>query len=79
MGALIAGITGAWDMLAPGGRIAVISFHSVEDRAVKNLFKTLVINGGKLVVKKPMVATREEILQNPRARSAKLRAIEKQK
>jgi 16S rRNA (cytosine1402-N4)-methyltransferase len=71
------GVRAAWEHLSPGGRIAVITFHSVEDRAVKRLFAALVKEGGSLLVKKPLVAAAQEVAENPRARSAKLRAIEK--
>lgn len=65
--------------LAPGGRMAIITFHSLEDRVVKQYFRTLKEAGlGALVTKKPMVASQEELEANPRARSAKLRIIEKQ-
>ena len=68
----------AWEHLAPGGRIAVITFHSIEDRAVKRIFQKFVKDGGgKLIVKKPLIPSREETSQNPSARSAKLRVIEK--
>lgn len=64
--------------LAPGGRLAVIAFHSGEDRIVKQYFaeatrKKLVT----LVNKKPLIATEDEAKNNPRARSAKLRVVEK--
>jgi len=72
-----AGVTAAWAHLSEGGRIAVITFHSIEDRAVKRLFLSLAKEGGRLVVKKPLVPSREETLTNPSARSAKLRVIEK--
>ncbi len=78
LGSIQMGITGAWKNLNPGGRIAVISFHSIEDRAVKNLLRTLAKEeGGKLITKKPIIASREESVGNPSARSAKLRGIEK--
>lgn len=68
----------ALDMLADGGRLAVISFHSLEDRIVKNLFREWHRAGrAQLINKKPVVANRDEILANPRSRSAKLRVIEK--
>lgn len=68
----------AVDILAPGGRLAVITFHSLEDRIVKHYFKNLEITKKvKLVTKKPLVGSEEEIKANPRARSAKLRVVEK--
>lgn len=64
--------------LGTGARCAVISFHSLEDRLVKRAFKEKSAGGGlKLVTKKPVQAGREEVLANPRSRSAKLRVIEK--
>ena len=61
-----------------GGRAAVLTFHSTEDRIIKYGFKALVASGGwKLVNKKVIEPPREEILQNQRARSAKLRVIER--
>jgi 16S rRNA (cytosine1402-N4)-methyltransferase len=64
--------------LSAGGRIAVISFHSLEDRIVKNFFREKAKNGEAiLLTKKPITATREEIIENPRSRSAKLRILEK--
>jgi 16S rRNA (cytosine1402-N4)-methyltransferase len=67
-------------VLAPGGRLAVISFHSGEDRIVKNFFREM--SSGdypalKLVTKHPVVASTEETDKNPRSRSAKLRVVEK--
>lgn len=64
--------------LKTGGRIAVLSFHSLEDRIVKNLFKGYsVLNVLKIITKKPLQPTREEIIRNVRARSAKLRVAER--
>ncbi|MBP9710678.1 MAG: 16S rRNA (cytosine(1402)-N(4))-methyltransferase RsmH [Candidatus Pacebacteria bacterium] len=71
------GVRGAWKHLAPGGRIAVISFHSTEDRVVKRLFQALAKENGTLLTKKPIVATKEELTHNPSSRSAKLRGIQK--
>ena len=65
----------AVDLLAPGGRLVVISFHSLEDRLVKNFFKGR--SDLKIITKKPVRPDPEEINANPRARSAKLRAGEK--
>ncbi len=67
----------ALEALAPGGRLAVISFHSLEDRAVKRFFKQH--DGKELTVltKHVVTPTEDEIKRNPRARSAKLRAVEK--
>jgi len=68
------------DRLSPGGRLAIISFHSLEDRLVKRFFSE---NSGntydarlKLLTKRPVTASRDEIISNPRARSAKLRAAQ---
>lgn len=75
---LEAGLKGAITILKKGGRLLVISFHSEEDRKVKELFKAFVGEGrGKLVTDKPILPTEGEINANPRARSAKLRIIEK--
>ncbi|MGH7132584.1 MAG: 16S rRNA (cytosine(1402)-N(4))-methyltransferase RsmH [Phycisphaerales bacterium] len=66
--------TRAW--LRPGARIAVISFHSLEDRPVKQAFAELVESGAaEHVVRKPVTASDDELRQNPRSRSAKLRVI----
>ncbi len=64
--------------LSNGGRLAVISFHSMEDRMVKRYFKELEKQGvGKVQTKRPQVPTDTEMTENPRSRSAKLRIIEK--
>ncbi len=83
----------AIDLLRPGGRLAVISFHSLEDRIVKQTFKLastdwicpsnvpICVCGHKasvqLLTRKPLIADEAEIAQNPRSRSAKLRVVEK--
>ncbi|MDR3571497.1 MAG: 16S rRNA (cytosine(1402)-N(4))-methyltransferase RsmH [Candidatus Pacebacteria bacterium] len=77
LGALKSGITAAWRKLVPGGRIAVITFHSIEDREVKELFAEFVQQGGIKIPKKPIKPSLEELQENPRARSAKLRVIQK--
>jgi len=62
--------------LKPGGRMAIITFHSIEDRVVKHSFREYKEAGlGQLLTKKPIVPTDEEAKSNPRARSAKLRVI----
>lgn len=67
-----------FDVLASDGRMAVISFHSLEDRIVKNFFRDRDKEGvGELINKKPITPTSEEIRENPRSRSAKLRVIKK--
>lgn len=68
----------ASEVLEKGGRLAVISFHSLEDRIVKNFFKEQARNNLlKILTKKPITSTNEEIRINPRSRSAKLRAAVK--
>ena len=85
-------LSGAIDHLNPGGRLVVITFHSLEDRIVKNVFQDaakgctcppsfpVCVCGHKpkikILTKKPIIATREEVEENPRSRSAKLRVAE---
>ena len=65
------------DLLCCGGRAAIISFHSLEDRLVKHAFADLVETGQAIsLTRKPIAAGEEEIASNPRSRSAKLRGIE---
>jgi len=76
--ALEEGLKKGFEALDAGGRMAVISFHSLEDRIVKNFFKDRAAEGeAKVITKKPVTAGDEEIEANPRSRSAKLRVIEK--
>lgn len=82
LGAIEQGVGAAWALLACGGRIAVITFHSIEDRLVKRLFAGLSKkegdgHRGRLLYKKPLVPSQAEVKANPASRSAKLRAIEK--
>jgi 16S rRNA (cytosine1402-N4)-methyltransferase len=67
-----------FDHVKVGGRVAVISFHSLEDRIVKEKFRTLAREGrARLLTKKPLRPTEAEASVNPRSRSAKFRAIER--
>lgn len=76
--ALEVGLQKAWEAIGEGGRIGVISFHSLEDRAVKNFFRDKRKAGlAEVLTKKPVGATDEEKKVNPRSRSAKLRVLEK--
>ena len=80
LGAITEGLSQAWKQLAPGGRIAVITFHSIEDRLVKRTFADLEKKGeGIRLTRKPIVPNAEEVRANPRARSAKLRVMQKNK
>lgn len=72
------GLTSAFNHLAPTGRIVAISFHSLEDRIVKQMFRAWSDTKlGILLTKKPITPRDEEIIRNPRSRSAKMRIIEK--
>ena len=70
----------AVDILAPGGRVCAVSFHSLEDRIVKHTFRALA-NGPeasvRVLTKKPVIASENERNRNPRSRSAKLRVVER--
>ena len=72
------GLQKGYDALEKNGRMAVISFHSIEDREVKRFFRDLEEEKkGKRITKKPIKATDAEISENPRSRSAKLRIFQK--
>ncbi|HRI15997.1 MAG TPA: 16S rRNA (cytosine(1402)-N(4))-methyltransferase RsmH [Verrucomicrobiota bacterium] len=91
------GLAGAWQMLASGGRLAVIAFHSLEDRLVKDFMRSQArdyslpagaeadlphlrqprIATAVVVTRKPILPSAEEVAENPRARSAHLRVLEK--
>ncbi|MEP6594130.1 MAG: 16S rRNA (cytosine(1402)-N(4))-methyltransferase, partial [Acidobacteriota bacterium] len=72
-------LVAASQRLRAGARLAVISFHSLEDRIVKHTFRALAAGGEALRVltRRPLIPGDEEVARNPRARSAKLRAIER--
>jgi 16S rRNA (cytosine1402-N4)-methyltransferase len=66
--------------LRPGGRFVVLSFHSLEDRIVKHTFRALASGeeaGFAVLTKRPLEPSERECAENPRARSAKLRVIER--
>jgi 16S rRNA (cytosine1402-N4)-methyltransferase len=76
--ALEEGLRKGFEILKDEGKMAVISFHSLEDRIVKNFFKSQAMdNKGELINKKPITPSEEEINKNPRSRSAKLRILRK--
>ncbi len=78
LGSLRGGLSAIWFRLRPEGRLAVISFHELEDRIVKNFFKAHKIDGDCLILtKKPILPSREEMKDNKRSRSAKLRIGQK--
>jgi 16S rRNA (cytosine1402-N4)-methyltransferase len=89
LGALREMLTAAKDLLKPGGRIVVLTYHSLEDRIVKNFLRSGNLDGeiekdfyGNIqtpfrLIEKGRSASAEEVAQNPRARSAKLRVAEK--
>jgi len=75
---LTAAIGGGAELLKKGGRLCVISYHSLEDRIVKNAFRQLAKEGiFNIITRKPLVPSRQERIFNPSARSAKLRVGEK--
>ena len=78
LNAIKEGLPKALNIVEENGSIVVISFHSLEDRIVKNLFKEWKVQGlGQILTKKPIIPTVEEILRNNRCRSAKLRIFQK--
>ncbi len=74
LGSVERAVPSAISMLNTGGRLCIISFHSLEDRIVKQVFKN---SGQMIITKRPLEASEEELQRNPRARSAKLRILEK--
>lgn len=77
LNALKDGLAKGYERLSSGGRMAIISFHSLEDRIVKNFMRDMTKRDGGTTSKKPITATAQEIAENPRSRSAKLRILEK--
>lgn len=78
LGALKQALRDGFELLSKDGRMAIISFHSLEDREIKHFFKEKEKQEtGKLISKKPILPSKKEIEENPRSRSAKLRIIQK--
>lgn len=78
LGALKQLLNDGFEILSPGGRMAIITFHSLEDRIVKHTFREFAHDYDAVrITKKPIIPSDEEVSSNPRARSAKLRVIEK--
>ncbi len=75
LGTLTTAMNAWWQRLSVHGRLSIITFHSLEDRLVKQWM--IAQQGGTRITKKPIVPSKEELLTNPRSRSAKLRTIEK--
>lgn len=87
-------LNGMIDLLNPGGRLCIITFHSLEDRIVKNIFKKNenpcicppgfpvctcgMVSKGKVITRKPILPSEDELLANSRSKSAKLRVFERQ-
>jgi 16S rRNA (cytosine1402-N4)-methyltransferase len=77
---LEASLRGAADVLAPGARMCVISFHSLEDRVVKQTFRALSVERAddlQILTKRPQLPSEQERHRNPRSRSAKLRVMQR--
>jgi 16S rRNA (cytosine1402-N4)-methyltransferase len=70
-------LTALLETLAPGGRMVVIAFHSLEDREVKQSFRAAAARGFAPLTKKPLRPGEDEVRRNPRSRSARLRAMER--
>lgn len=77
LNALKEGLEKTFSLLSPGKRIAVVSFHSLEDRIVKEFSKQKEADGAVRITKKPIMPQDEEVRNNPRSRSAKLRILQK--
>jgi 16S rRNA (cytosine1402-N4)-methyltransferase len=75
LGTLTHAMNAWWDVLNTGGRISIITFHSLEDRIVKQWMRDH--PNSRVITKKPLSPSKEELSSNPRSRSAKLRTIEK--